>query len=333
MTFVGVGGGESFAGAGAVDGAAQILKSIQEGDGYSVGGNALSTALDVLGFVDNPVKAIGSTAIGWLLEHISFLDWFLDHTTGDPGAVQNAAETFFKAAQALDGVAADQIRAYGTSVPTYRSGQSKSAVAFEERVAPRGDELKVLSIQCHGLGATMNAAGALVATCRGFIRDLLTEFAWWIVRKGTIALAAAPYTGGGSLAALLTDTGIYAAKLARTFADKLDTLVRDLTALFTKMQQLAKFLNSSASRALGTSLLKSAAPAYTKAIDDHVSLSAADAAEQQVAEQQAAERRAQAEPPVLQVPYPPPPTRQDPPPHRHGPGLDSVWTTSGNLDE
>jgi hypothetical protein len=173
----------------------------------------------------------------------------------------------------------------------------------------------------------MNGAGVLVATCRGFIRDLLTEFAWWIVKKGTIALAAAPYTGGGSLAALLTDTGIYAAKLAKNFADKLSKLARDLGGLFKKMRVLADFLGASTRRGLGVSLAKSYIPSLMKGADDQVSLSAADAAEQQVAEQEPINRKADTEPPRLETPVPPVMKKHQ------GPGLGARWTASGTLDE
>lgn len=322
-SFVGVSGGEnwdqSYAGAGVVEGAAQVVKSIQDGDGLSIGANLGAAAIDALGFVENPVKAIGTTAIGWLLEHISFLDWFLDHTAGDPQQVQDAAQTFFQAAQDLDVVAAEQIRAFGMEVPTYRDGGSPSAVEFESRVGTRGAELKTLSLQCLGLGETMNAAGMLVATARGIIRDLLTEFAWWLVKKGTIALAAAPYTGGSSLAALVTDTGIYSARLAKNFADKLSKLAKDLDGLFGKMRTLAHDIPNWKTLALGFE--KSALPSAAKAADDHVSLSTADAAEQQVAEHEA-------------EPKPPPFESLNPPgPRVQGPGLGARWTTSGTLDE
>lgn len=324
--FTNMAGGDSLAGAGAVDGAAQIVKSIQDGDGWSTGVNAFTTSIDVLGFIENPVKSLGFTAIGWLLEHLTALDAFLDRTTGDPQAVQSAAETFYQAAQDLDGLAAEQIRSFGLDVRTYRSGGSSSAQAFEQRVSPRGDELKTLSLQCLGLGEAMNLAGVLVASCRAVIRDLLCEFTWWLIKKGTIALAAAPYTGGGSLAALLTDASITGAKLAKRLADKLGALTKDLNGLLKMLQNLSTRFDKSAMRAIATSVTKAYAPAAAKFVDDRATLSAADAAEQQVAAQEAAERRAKAGQPQLNTPFPPAEKRQ-------GPGLGAKWTTSGTLDE
>lgn len=329
---VGVGGGEnwdqSYAGAGVADGAAQIIKSIQDGDWASASVNALTASIDVLGFIDNPVKAIGTSVIGWLLEHISFLDWYLDHTVGDPQAVQSAAESFYRAAQELDKVAAEQIRSFSTGVNTYRQGGSKSAQEFESRVGPRGDELRTLSLQCLGLGHAMNDAGMIVATCRGLMRDLLTEFTWWVIKKATIALAAAPYTAGGSLAALLTDTVTFAARTATKLADKLTEMTHALGGLFKMLRQLAGLLDPSAKVNTLVAMTKNFAPSAAKAWDDRVSLSAADDAEEQVAAQEAERAASQRKTEQTGQPQFAP----NPPPTRHGPGLGARWTTSGTLD-
>jgi hypothetical protein len=330
-TFTNVTGGndwdQSFAGAGVVDGAAQIVKSIQDGDGLSIGGNVVAASMDVLAFFENPVKSLGTTAIGWLIEHLTFLDSFLDQTAGDPQAVQNASETFFQAAKDLDRVAAEQITAFGTGMETYRTGASPSALAFESRVRPRGDELKTLSLQCLGLGDAMNTAAMMVSTCRGIIRDLLTEFTWWVFKKGTLALAAAPYTGGGSLAYLLTDTCIAGAKMAKNFADKLATLVKDLGRLSGFLRELAGILSSTEVRAFAFSVAKNYLPSATKTVDDGVSLTAADAAEHRVAEKEAAERTSKQGLPEFEAPIPP---GEKP---KQEPGLGAKWTTSGTLDE
>lgn len=337
---------QNLTGAGILDGIAQTVKSIQSGDVASGVANGVSAGIDLLGFVENPVKALGATAIGWIIEHLTVLDAFLDLTVGDPGAVQNAAETFYQAAQGLDGIAAEQIRSFGIDVHTYRSGRSPSAVAFEQQVGPRGDQLKALSLQCLGLGHAMNEAGMLVATCRGIMRDALTEFAYWVFKKGVIALAAAPYTGGGSLAALLTDTCVYSGQVAKKLADKLGALAKDLkkidgrlaevldgrvVQLLDNLEKLAKPLGDTVRHAAAVSLGRNYATAAAKSVDDLVSLSAADAAEQEVTRHEAAERAKHSHLPLW--PPPEPRTPVPPPPKKQGPGLGARWTASGTLDE
>jgi len=349
--FTNFGGGQNWdqnlTGAGVLDGMAQTVKSIQSHDGVSIGANFVSAGIDVLGFIENPVKALGATAIGWVIEHLTVLDAFLDQTVGDPGAVQNAAETFYRAAQALDGVAGDQIRSFGIDVHTYRSGQSPSAVAFEERIGPRGDALKALSLQCQGLGEAMNTAGLLVATCRGIMRDILIEFAYWVFKKGVIALAAAPETGGGSVAAFLTDTCLFGARTAKKLADKLGGLAKDLKKLdgdlaklwdgrlikiLDNLEKLAKPLGDTFRHAAAVSLGRNYATAAAKTWDDTVNLTAADAAAQEVANYEATERMKDPDNPLW--PLSPEPTTSVPPPVKpQGPGLGARWTTSGTLDE
>ena len=311
---------QSYAGAGLAESAAQIVKSIQDGDGWSIAANTGVAALDVLGVISDPVKALGTSAIGWLMEHIGFLDWFLDRTTGDPNAVQEATDTFFRAAQDLDGIAAEQLEAYGIDMAEFRAGGSPSAVAFEKTVGPRGDGLKTLSLQCLGLGSTMNGAGMLVAACRGMMRDLLAEFVWWVFRKAAIAIAAAPYTCGGSLSAFLIDTVIAAAKKARDLAAMLTELAGKLGGLFAKMRHLAGLLDSPAIRAAAVAVERNLAPAVGKAADDDIEPTAAAEAEQRVADYRP--------PGPIEITVPGV-TEQK----KQGPGLPSTWRASGTLDE
>ncbi len=170
----------------------------------------------------------------------------------------------------------------------------------------------------------MNTAGMLVSTCRDLMRDLLAEFTWWVLQKATIALAAAPYTAGGSLAALLTDTVTFAARTATKLADKLTTLAHDLGGLFAKLRKLASLLDSSAKGVTLVTMAKNFAPSAAKARDDSATLSAANTAEHEVAERESEPESEQSgHPPFAPLP---------PSPKPHGPGLGVRWTTSGTLD-
>lgn len=316
---------QQYAGAGLADSAAQIVSSIQNGDWLSSGANLGAASLDLLGFIDNPVKALATSVIGWIWEHFGIFDSFLDWTTGDPGAVQNATETYFRAAQDLDGLAASQIRSFGVGVPTYRAGQSQSAVAFEKRVGPRGDELRTLSLQCLGLGHTMNFAGMLVSTCRGMMRDILTEMTFWLLKKALIAVASAPYTCGASVSAFLTDAMIYSARVTKNIADLFTTLARDLGGLFGKLRQLAGILDNPAARTVAVAALKNYVPSMAKAGDNSESLSAADAAQHEVdAHNEKAARQSAPKPAFPQGPPSKP---------VYGPPSSARWTTSGTLDQ
>lgn len=316
MTFTNIAGGENldqtFTGTGPLDSLAQTVKSIAEHDWLSAFSNAAVGTLDTLDAIQNPTKAIAASVIGWLLEHISFLDNFLDWTAGDANAVADASDKFHNAAAGLDEVAANQITAFGTRIDTYRRGASQSAQAFETRVAPRGDQLKALSLQCLGLGKAMNTAGVMVSTLRGVIRDLLTEFTMWVFKKAQVALALAPYTAGGSLATLATETCISGARLAKDFVTKLGSLSKAMLELITKVAEL-----------FAPILTKNVAPSLMKGFDDVIDddnarLSQSEAAEQKVA--------------IHEAPDCAPGSKPAPPsPPSQAPGLGVKWTASGTL--
>lgn len=338
MTLPNIAGGQnwdqSFAGSGPLDDATQIAKTISDGDWSSAFANVVALRTDLLDAFENPTKAIGTSVIGWLLEHISFLDAFLDKTAGDANAVQAAYQEFYKAAQKVDGIAADQIMAFGTRIDTYRRGVSPSAQEFEMRVRPRGEQLKTLSVQCYGLGEAMNKAGVVVATCRGVMRDLLAEFTWWVFQKAQLALALAPYTAGGSLATLATETCISGARLAKELAGKLGALAKDLVELRSLVAELFK-------DTVFPIVATNAFPSVAKGRHDSVAgdLEAADAAEQEVAQQDAQEEKDRQDKvhPHGSMELDPPKGPSSPPlpePKKpQGPGLGVRWTTSGTLDQ
>jgi hypothetical protein len=322
---------QSYAGSGMVDDAIQAFKAFAIDDDWLSGfANITAGGLGVLDAFDNPTKAIGTSIIGWLLEHISFLDAFLDQTAGDANAVQAAYQQFYDTGKTIDGIAADQITVFGTQIDTYRRGVSPSAQAFEKRMRPRGEQLKTLSVQCHGLGEAMNKAGMLVATCRGMMRDLLADFTWWVFEKARVAVALATYTCGGSLATLMTETCVSAAGLAKDLVGKLGALTRDLSELRGLVANLYKVFFANA-------LPSSTKEGHDSAVSD---LTAADAAERKVAQQdvqEEKERQDKVHPHgSMELPdpvYPPPAVPLPEPKKPIGPGLGVKWTASGTLDE
>ena len=303
----GVGGGEnldqSFAGAGIADSAAQIANSLDEQDPIAVLGGGVAASLNLLGLITNPVDAIGTSAMGWLIEHLWFLDGFLDNTVGDPNAIDNATTALGEAATELDRIAADQVRAY-EKVEVYRAGISQSKLPFEQRVEPRAEEIKLQSIECSGLGRAVNFAGMWVAVLRGIIRDLLAEFAWWVLQEVAIAMSAAPFTGGGSIATGAARVILRGVDLSRKLATKMTEIAGKLQEISATLKRLAEFLGRRKGQAVAE-VLTNALPAFGKGVDDSADLFAPTAYERAKAEVQ---------------PPPPPPPPQRP------------WSTSGNLD-
>ena len=219
--------------------------------------NGVVLGLDLLDVLESPIKTLATSVIGWLLEHISFLDSFLDYTTGDPGAIESAVNALNTAATELDKLAAAHIEAL-TQVPTYVEGGSESATAFVERVMPRAEDIKAQSIACVGLASGMTVDGVLVSTCRGVIRDELANLVLKAITRATAAAAAAPYTGGGSVVAAVYDTVVEGAQTAAELGTVLAKVGVKMSAMSGKLGELVDALDKSVARNVLTSSAKGA---------------------------------------------------------------------------
>ena len=261
VELVNVGNGEnwdaSFTGGGPAESASQLVKAIQSDDAFSAVANGFVLGLDLLGALESPIETLATSVIGWLLEHISFLDRFLDYTTGDPIAIENAVNALNTAATELDKLAAAHINAL-SQVPTYVDGGSGSFNAFFERVMPRAEDIKTQSLACAGLSSGMAIDGILVSTCRGIIRDSLANLVLKAITRGTAALAAAPYTGGGSVVAAIYDTALEAAQTAAELGEVLSKVGVKLSAMSGKLELLVDALDTPLARNFLTSSAKGA---------------------------------------------------------------------------
>lgn len=331
---VGIDGDGSLAGGGIADSAQQIVNSLNAQDPLAVMGGGIAAGLDLLGVITNPVDAIGTSTMGWLVEHLWFLDGFLDNTVGDPNAVENATNELTEAGATLDGIAATQVGNYA-KVSVYRAGISLSKQRFEQRVEPRAETIHLQSIACTGLGRAISFAGTWIAILRGMIRDLLAEFAWWVLQEVTIAMAVAPFTGGGSIATAATRVVFRGVELSRNLATKMMEFAGKLQEISAIMKQLAGFLDSLPGK-VATSAVKNTLPAVGKGFDDDADLyTPTKYTRAQQATDGSSGSSGSSEPlgPYQPTQAPPPPQEPCDPAQPQSARQASTWQTSGTLDE
>lgn len=281
---------EEFTGAGPVETITGIVNSGIEGDPVAIAGQTGALGLQALGFLANPVDTLASSAIGWLIEHFAVTNALLDVTTGDPAAVTDAADRFTAAAKQIDDLAVSHINALNSSLPTYFAAAagtstapntavsaeqlSGSATAFHGAMTQRVSELRTASAACSGTASFITAAGILVGTVRGLIRDLLAELVWDSLKKAVATMAFAPLTGGLSAAGFLTERMMALARLLKNSADELSTLTRQLTDVSAKltkiMDVLSGYLKSPLRQALATNLLAESGKGFNTLLDQDV---------------------------------------------------------------
>jgi hypothetical protein len=241
---VNVGGDDwdaSYAGGGPADSVAQIVRSIEQDDAFSLVANGVTLGLDMLGVLESPIKALAGSVVSWLMEHIGFLDWFLDVTAGDPQVVEDAVETWRQAARDLDQLAADHADSL-SDVPTYVAGGSGSFNAFFETVLPRAEDIKARGLACAGQASALTVDAAIVSTLRGTIRDLIAEFVLWLIKTMAKYFALAPYTGGASLAWAAYESYLEASKVAHELIERLAQVSRRLAVVSRELDGIRQAL-------------------------------------------------------------------------------------------
>lgn len=331
--FTNTDGANMASGAGPVETVTGILDSMAGGAPIAAGGQMAGLGLQALGFMDNPLQTLATSVIGWLLEHLGPLNWVLDVTTGDPAAVDDAAQRFVAAANQLDALAMGHAGSLSRDLTTYfdsatgNDAVSTSARAFHGAMTTRFEDLRAASAVCSGIASLITVSGEVVALTRGVIRDMLAEFAWRRLERAGAMMAASPLTFGGAAAWFLADSMVaQASTMGQIYRNLLDMLAR-LKTIAEKMKAvsgvLAKVLASPVRQSVISNALAETGKAADKIVYQDRPDSAASAEMPDLPP--TPEEKAKQQQPSFPPPQPTKPVQ--------GPPSSARWTTSGTLDE
>ena len=207
MTFTSLKGGEewsnpdNYSGAGVVESffqTADSMKRLGEGDVTEVGLNAAALSLDLLGVLMDPVGALATAGIGWLIERLSFLREPLDLLAGNSDKIKSAVGTWNQVSVAIAQIADEQNKAVQSQVGSWRE---VAAERFRSSQAQLAAEITAVSKSCAAVGEQIATAGTITAAVRGMLRDLVAMFIYEVIRNAIIALASSYVSLGSSIAA------------------------------------------------------------------------------------------------------------------------------------
>lgn len=193
---------DNYAGAGVFESLAQTWdsgKRLGEGDFAEFGLNAGALALDGLGMVMDPLGALATAGIGWLIEHVSFLREPLDWLAGNGDKIKAAVATWNQVATDLHGIGEQQDKAVKSELPCWEPGTT--AEKFRQSQGDFAKEIEAVSGSCFFVASEIAKAGTITAAVRGMIRDLIALFIWEVIRNAVIALASSWVSLGSSVAA------------------------------------------------------------------------------------------------------------------------------------
>jgi uncharacterized protein YukE len=220
---------EWYEGAGVVESVAGFVDTLtgdSEGEGVDVIDAAIGGAgmvVDVIGSAANPLGAVFSAGVGWLMEHISFIREPLDALLGNPDEINANTDQLKQAAVEVKTIAQEHrqdVDAMGASW----SGEAN--VAFRDNQEQLAKQYEALGKTMDGTAAIYAISGALVCELRALVFDWISDLVGELIAGAIIAAASAAPTFGGSIAAYAGYSGTRAGMLATKMAGRLAKLVK-----------------------------------------------------------------------------------------------------------
>ncbi|MDN5931456.1 MAG: PPE domain-containing protein [Pseudonocardia sp.] len=220
--------------------------SAEHPDPLQIAFTGAGAALDGLNAVMNPLDALATSAIGWLIEHVWWLHEPLDALAGDPTQITAQAQTWHNVATQLNTVAADYRAEIAGGAPDWDGG---AADAYRAAAVDFSARLESASGMAERLSSVILLSGAGVATLRSWIRDQIAEFVWLVIQMLVWYGILAFLTAGGSLAAGAVHAVLRALELARTFARQISRLLDALADSGQAAHQLVEAMRGTVAQA------------------------------------------------------------------------------------
>lgn len=206
-----------------------LVQGIQSGNWVDIGLGGLTTGLEALSIVMDPIGSVASHLVSFIIEHVEPLQDALDKLAGNADAVAAQAQTWKNVARAVGQVQVD----YGQDATTDTAGWTGTASdAYRGRAADTAALIGAGAQAADGLGSAVEMAGMVVAVVRETVRDLIAD----LVGRLVVWAAEALTIIGAPVAAAQAATA--AAKWAARIAQIIKQLVRTLQNLMPLLRRL-----------------------------------------------------------------------------------------------
>lgn len=220
---------EWYSGIGIAESIADLVQGIDSGNWIDISLGALTTGLEALSIAMDPVGSVGSSLVGFIIEHVGPLQDALDMLAGNADAVAAQAQTWKNVAKAVGQVQID----YGQEANTDTAGWlGQAADAYRKRASDTATLIGAGAQAADGLGSAVQMAGVVVAVARETVRDLIAD----LVGRLVVWAAEALTVVGAPAAAAQAATA--AAKWAARIAQAIKSAVRTLQNLIPLLRRL-----------------------------------------------------------------------------------------------
>lgn len=163
---------EDLKGLGLAEEVDMLALALRNGDWSGGLVSGVGAGIDALGYIANPSRALLSSGIAWLLEHVSVLTDALDQFAGDPGAIKSYANDWRQTGLDILTTSGD-MRTYVSADTADWHGQT--ADNYRVHAGVQSDGIEAAASSATSMGDAVELAGDVVGVVRLLVRDLIAD--------------------------------------------------------------------------------------------------------------------------------------------------------------
>jgi predicted chitinase/uncharacterized protein YukE len=213
--------------------------AMDKGDVLGSAMGVTNVAMDVIGIVGDPMGAITSAGVGWVLNAVSFLREPFDILKGNPSAITGSSQSWLTAANSLT-TAAEKYRT--TSTTQTQSWTGSAGDGYRAASSSQADGLEALAKASQSVSSAITQAGKAVAEGRKIVMDLISEAVSKIIQICIEALSSSWLSFGASIAAGIAQSVQKAVSTAQKLVQKIQKVVQTLQKIIQFVQKVMQIV-------------------------------------------------------------------------------------------
>jgi hypothetical protein len=220
--------------------------AIDKGDVLGSAMGVANVALDVIGVAGDPLGAISSAGVSWVLNAVKFLREPFDILMGNPSAITGSSQSWLTTAQSLTNTA--QVYRQASTTQT-TSWMGAAATGYRTTSNNQADGLQALAQASQAVSSAMKTAGQAVAQARQVVMNLISQAVQQIIMICIEALSCSWLSFGASIAKGIAQsvqkavtTATKTMKQVKDVVEKLQKIIKAVQTILQVVQQVKQLL-------------------------------------------------------------------------------------------
>ena len=211
--------------------------AMEKGDILGSAMGVTNVAMDVIGLAGDPMGAISSAGVGWVLGAVSFLREPFDILKGDPGAITGSAQSWLTAGNNLSSTAQQYRQASTTQTSNW---VGNAGTGYRTASGNQASGLEALAKAGQAVSSAITKAGQAVAQARKTVLDLISEAVQKIIQICVEALSKSWLSFGASVAMGIAQSVQKAVSTAQKTMSEIQKVVQTLQNIIKTVQQIVQ---------------------------------------------------------------------------------------------